>query len=42
MAKLNAGLAQGERLGFLGAGPLHFLKKKNQIKKNTFSSIRNL
>ena len=37
-ANLNAGLAQG----FFGAGPLHFLKKKNQIKKYTFSNKRNL
>ena len=44
MANINTGLAQGERLGdFWGrAPPLFFLKKKNQIKKNTFSNIRNL
>ena len=36
MAKLNAGLAQGERLGFLGAGPLHFLKKKIKFRKTHF------
>ena len=42
MANLNAGLAQGERLGvFLGQGPSTFWKK-NQIKKNTFSNKRNL
>ena len=43
MANINTGLAQGERLGdFWGRAPPLFLKKKNQIKKNTFSNIRNL
>ena len=43
MANINTGLAQGERLGvFWGRAPPLFFKKKNQIKKNTFSNIRNL
>ena len=42
MANLNAGIAQGERLGFFWGRAPPLFEKKNQIKKNTFSNKRNL
>ena len=36
MANLNAGLAQGERLGFWGQGPSTFWKKKIKLRKTHF------